>query len=259
MHLNSLTDELHLETAFIPEVNGFDSYAYYSYYSTQKFWNGNYELKSTYNKFQRNAFRVFTEYSLTNQDAFQVKAGFSKVLESLNGNSCGLEDVELSWQHVLRETDSLAWATKFTFIIPTNDRKSSIRYGKTGFELSLLYTKYFTLKKNLLYVNLEGGYRMYPNPISDQARGFLSVAYQATPRLWVIGSSQLDYGLQKNNTRRVLNNICFNPYYRLLDGKILGLFQVSDNFSIIFGGSKQVWGQNAGAGKGFYGGGKVEF
>lgn len=247
-------DEPYHDTAFIGPANSFYGLAYFSYYKTDHFWNEHGKKLPTFNKFNRKSYRLDMEYDINCRNAVFLKDGYSMVDESLNGRSRGLEDPEASWQYLLYGNCTSAFSGKATVIIPVGPKKSCIRYGKFGGELKLLYSKIFELLQRGWWYDLGLGYRMYSGFPSDQIRANCCIGCAITPCIWLISTTRLDYGVFNGDEKANPNNICFNPNFRLLSTQIEGIVKVYKHVLLTGGGFFHLWGENIGAGGGFYSG-----
>ena len=92
-------------------------------------------------------------------DILDVKVAYDRIEESLEGNSNGFSDVEASLAHCLCPLyEGNLWSRLIT-IIPSGKEKHSLRYGRFGVELDLIYAGGFSLcGHDLLYLG-ELGYR----------------------------------------------------------------------------------------------------
>lgn len=252
-------DEPYHDTAFIGPPSTFYGLSYFSYYKTDHFWNKHGKKLPTFNKFNRKTYRVDMEYDINCHHAVFIKGGYTMVDEELNGRSRGIEDPEASWQTLLYGNDYSAFSGKATAIIPVGPKKSCIRYGKFGGEIKLLYSRMFEFLQHGWWYDLGLAYRMYSGFPSDQIRADASLGCSLTPYLWVISITRFDYGLFNGDGSANRNNICFNPNYRLLETQVEGILEVYQHILLTIGGFFHLWGENIGAGGGFYSGAWIIF
>lgn len=243
------SDEPYHDTAFIGPSKAFYELVYAQYYTTNHFWNAHGKKLPAFNHFNRQSYRYDCEYAVNHSNSIFFKVGYSTVHETLHRKSQGLEDPELSWQHLCYEDKFSACSIKATAIIPAGSLKSCIRYGKAGAEAKLLYSRY--LLPNV-WCDLGAAYRCYQGFPSDQIRADASFGWSIFPGIWLLSSTHLDFGLWNGNGKKNLNNICFNPNFRLLTTQVQAILRVWKFVSITIGGFVHVWGQNAGAGEGGY-------
>lgn len=247
-------DEPFHDSAFIGTPRTFYGLTYLSYYKTNHFWNKHGKRLPTFNKFDRKTYRLDMEYDITENQAVYMKGGYTMLDESLNGRSRGIEDTEFSWQCLFQGNDCQALSGRFTAIIPVGPKKSCVRYGKFGAEFKLLYSRIIDFLDHEWWYDIGAGYRAYSGFPSDQLRADFSVGCAITPRAWVLSSMQLYYGLFNGESKFNQNNICFNPNFRLLTTQVQGIIQIHQYLSFNVGGFLHLWGENVGAGGGFYGG-----
>jgi hypothetical protein len=252
--LMAFIDEPYHETAFIGPANTFYGLTYFSYYKTDHFWNKQGKKLPTFNTFSRKSYRLDMEYDINCLNAVFLQGGYTMVDESLNGRSRGIEDLETSWQHLFYRKGCSAFSGKATLIIPIGPKKSCVRYGQWGGELKILYSRLFNLLQRCCWYDLGLGYRIYSGFPSDQVRANLSIGCNLMPYVWLINTTRLDYGVFNGRAKANPNNICFNPNYRLLETQIEGLIQVYKYVLVTAGGYFHLWGENIGAGGGFYSG-----
>src|SRR5262249_47998950 len=129
---------------------------------------------------------------------------------------------------------------------------SSIRYGKGGVEVDLLYSSRFQFRQRSGWYDLLLGYRHYQGFPSDQIRSSGAIGYIFSSYIQTIATLELDYVGFNGKAEKNLNNIVFHPNYRLLTGKLEAVIRLFSPFSVSLGGYQHLWGQNVGAGGGFF-------
>lgn len=250
--------EPHHTSAFLPENGELDLLVAGSIYRTNHFWNRDGEKLPSYNRFTKSDYTLYAEYGAFPQDSLWFHGGYSAVVESVNGNSRGIEDFRLGWKHLFCENDNAAFTTQVVVGIPAGERKSSIRYGKASFELHALYS--FLLETTqVTWCDLDLAYIYYNSYPSDQIYFEGALGNEINSLLTLIGSCELNYGLFNGEGRFNDNNIVFNPNYRLL--KIQGecLIKCLRTVTFSVGGFGNVWGRNVGCGAGGFFGAWVVF
>lgn len=245
--------EPHHKTAFIGAPGEVDLLPTYSYYMTDHFWNKRGKRLKAFNRFRKHSGLLYAEYAFNGCNSFTFNGGYSRICESLNGNSQGFEDSEVGWKHLFYENDSSAFTVEVIGIIPSGKKKSSFRYGQFGAEVNGLFSRYFNICDRWAWVDASLGYRYYSGFPSDQIRSSLAVGYFVTSQLQVIASMQLDYGLFNGVARRNRNHIAFNANYRLLSAKLEAAMRVTSWLTLTAGGYGHLWGQNVGTGGGVFG------
>ncbi len=254
----AISEEPHHTTAYIDAPGNTDLLFSYSYDWTRYFWNKYGEKLPTYNDFDRHAFFLYAEYAFNPCNSFSFNGGYAMVTESLNGNAYSFQDMELGWKHLMYKGKTSAFTLQLVGIIPPGAKKSSIRYGTYGTQVSLLYSDVFYLK-NLGWYDLDIGYRYYHGTPANRLLLNTSVGYYLTSRLALIATSQLDYGLSERGSKYLSNNIVFHPTYRLLNLQIEGVLRVYSHVSLVLGAFKHLWGRHVGTNGGLFGGAWFDF
>lgn len=271
--LTATTAQPHHTTAYIRPKGEVDTLWTYSFYTTDHFWNKHGKRLPTFNHFKSHSFLLYAEYALNDRNSIWVNGGYSTVKESLNGNSNSIQDLELGWKFLIRQGTSLcsedsansspsALTTQVIAIIPTGDKKASIRYNRFGAEIDLLYSDTFNWWNRCGWFDLLLGYRLYTGFPSDQIRASAAVGYMIfpqIPRLHLIASTHLEYGVFNGDSKGNQNNIILNSKYRLLNVQIECVINVYSQSSISIGAFQHVWGQNVGTGGGFFAGAWINF
>lgn len=249
----------HHTTAFIRSPGTFSTLWSGSCYSTDSFWNSNGTKLPTYNRFREQDYMVYAEYSITRRNSVFLNGGFTNVQESLNGDSQGGQEILLGWKHMVRRTSDSALTTQLIALIPPGNRNSSVRYGRPGAELSILYSKAFLIKGHRAWWDLDLGYRWYQGYPSDRVNGMAALGFVINPHNWIIATGQLDYGLNNGDKWGNSNNVTLNPDYRLLLAKCEWVYRPFSHVALTVGGFMHVWGRNVGTGGGYYCGAWVVF
>lgn len=249
----------HYLTAFVGEAGKFDSFLSYTYYHTKHFWDASGKKRPAYNHFTSYQCSLYGEWAVTNCQSIFAKTGYSRVTESLNGNCSAFQDSEIGWkQQVFRDTNS-AIAIQALTIVPSGNKKSSIRFGRWGGAINLLYSRCFTLCSKKLWYDCGIGYRLYTGFPSDFMNASLAVGCFLNSWLQMVGAMQLDYSLRNGRSNGNLNNIIYHPKHRLLEMQLEFVARLNSYFSASLGVTKHVWGQNSGMGGGIFGGLWLDF
>ena len=251
--------EPHHTTAFIAPVGSVDALGTFSAYSTDHFWNKHGKKQPTYNHFKQQSYLLYVEYAIQPCDSLSLNGGFTQVQESLHGHQRGIEDIQIGWKHQFSGSDTSALTGKLTGIVPVGDKKCAVRYGKAGLQLALLYSQLFWLQQYCGWCDFDLGYRWYQGFPSDQIRADLALGVVVHPGIWLVASSQLDYGLFNGQSRGNINNIVLNSNYRRLQGKLECVFNLLTHLSVSLGGYVHFWGQNVGSGGGYFCGAWLDF
>lgn len=252
-------EEPHYQTAFIGNAGDCESLWSYSDYSTDHFWNKHGKKLPTFNHFFRKDCHLYAECALNFCNSLFIHGGYAVIDESLNGHCRGVEDIEMGWKWLIHSGQTSALTSQLMAIIPAGRKKSSIRYGEGGAEFSLLYSDQFFLCQRSGWYDLALGYRHYTGFPSDQIRSNVALGYNVIPRLHLIVTSDLIYGLWNGNSHCNFNNVTLNPNFRLLKGHIECVVNLCSHISISFGAYRHLWGRNVGTGGGWFGGLWIDF
>lgn len=252
-------EEPHHTTAYIGCPGDTAFLFTYSTYSTDHFWNKHGKKLPTFNKFDRQSYLLYADYVLNCSNSFSFNGGYSASQESLNGNSRGVEDSELGWKHLLVAGDTSALTGQLTAIVPIGDTKSSIRYGKYGGQVSLLYSNMYCLLSRNGWYDLELGYRYYQGVPVDRGIVNGSIGYDLTSCIQLIATGKLVCGFGNDKSEHHLNNIAFNPNYQLFKAKLECIARLFTHVSVSLGAYHHFWGRNIGTGGGFFGGTWIDF
>jgi len=231
----------------------------YDRYSTHHFWNEKGERLSTYNQFRRHQVDLYGQYSWNCRDFLSLRASYSEIRESLNGNTSGIGDLELGWKRLLYCNAPHYVAAQAVAVIPPAKYKPALRYGQFGGELNLPSSHWFQLQGKPGVCSLRLGYRGYTGFPSDQIRADALLSYCPSPLLQLSIGSHLEYGLFNGKSRLDASNVAFNPNYRLWLLQFTGLFPLWKSSYIAAGYTKPVWGRNVGTGGSYFGGVNVLF
>lgn len=233
----------------------FLSFQFYKY-KTAQFFNMDRQKQPSNNLFDKNEWNLYVEHGITEKDTLAAKAMYARIFESVNPNSEGFEDFELSWRHLLCKKGQKIFSFQFLTVIPSGGSfQPSLHYDRFAFEPMLLASKSFERpKKHYGFLDAGLSYRFYAGFPSDQIRGFMSVGYDIFTFFQLIGSTFLEYGVFNGHPINNINNILFNADYRLLKMDLTGRLKLYDKFSLVFGYYKHVWGQNVGTGGGVHAG-----
>lgn len=251
--------EPHHTTAYIGSPGQFDLLTSYSTYKTHHFWNKHGKKLPTLNHFQSDSYMLYMEYAINCDNSVWLNGGYSTVHESLNGKTMGVHDIEFGWKGIVCADESSAFTLQLIGTVPPGDKKYSVRYGKYSFEADLLFSDLFSVFDECGWYDLSAGYRYYEGYPSDQIRASASLGWLVHPRLVLIASSLLDYGVFNGDNKGNSNNVIFNPNYRLLNAQIELVFSLHSLAAISLGAYQHLWGCNVGTGGGFFSGIWIDF
>lgn len=252
--------EPHHTTAFIGLPGQIDVLNAFSTYHTRSFWNSKGQKRCAYNCFDQKTYFFYLEYAVNSCNSLALNGAYSMVDESLNGRSCSLSDIELSWKLLINSTESSAFTAQLISIIPSGHRKPSIRYSTWGGQADLLYSQVFSILNGCrAWYDLSAGYRYYQGYPSNQTRAAGALGLEIGSAFWAIASGQLEYGLSNKNTKTRWNASTFNPVYRLLNIQIECIFKIIPHTFITLGTYTHAWGKNVGTSGGFFCGTWLDF
>lgn len=257
--LTGIPEQPHHTTAYIGNPGQLDILPSVTQYSTDHFWNKNGKKLKAFHRFDRWSALLYTEYAISRCDSLTLNGGYSRVLDKLNGNCQGIEDVELGWKHSLYQQDTLAITSQAIAIIPAGRTKSSIRYGKIGGEIGVLCSDQFQLFCHSGWYDFSIAYRSYQGFPSNQIRTELALGYIFSQKHFLIASSQLYYGLSNSFPKWRSNMIVNNPSYRLLNAQIEYLINLFSHMTATVGAFGHLWGRNVGTNGGFFVGTWLDF
>lgn len=239
------SEEPHHTTAFVRPC---DNLVSYSRYSTAHFWNKKGKKLPAFNYFDRNCYLLYSEFALNDINALFLNGGYSTVKESMNGSSQAVTDALTGWKHLFYKSKCSALSGELTALIPLGDKKSSIRYGKWGIQIRLLYSM---LLSKRLWIDSGIGCRFYEGFPSDQLRSFVAIGYQL-PSVTIIATAESHFGFFNGNPNGNRNNIIFDSNYRLIKAKIECTVHLMKTLTLTMGTFRHLWGQNCGAGGGYF-------
>ena len=230
----------------------------YLYFSTHHFWNKSGKKRLAHNHFSLREGNAWAMYS-TDDDLLAIYGAWDEIRESLNGNTYGLADFEVSWTHKIYESEIGDFYAQLVGIIPSGKKKDSLRYGEIGVEGGLLYLVPFDFLCGHHSAFTRLGYRFYQGDPSDQVRAESGIELNLPGGLLAKASGSLEYGLFNAHKSQHPNEIFYNPNYRLF--KIdLQLQARLNKYLLLNGGAfRHVWGKNIGTGTGVFGGLTFEF
>jgi hypothetical protein len=245
-------EEPHHTTAFISQPGTVDTLLTYSRYDTDHFWSRSGKKFAAYNRFKQSSYLIYSEYAWSRTNSLFVHGGYAIADESMNGTSRAVRDIELGWKHLLKESKRSALTLECILSVPCGHMKSSLRFGKWGAQIGLLYSRIFTLAKFEAWTDVGIGYRAYQGFPSDEMDAFCAVGYRATSSICFIATAQLESSLFNGNARKNLNNIAFHPNRRRVMGKMECLIRLMKKGSLSVGAFQHFWGQNVGAEGGYF-------
>ena len=106
-------------------------------------------------------------------------------------------------------------------------------------------------KSGFFYISF--GYRKYFGYPFDLLRSTGHIGYDIISPFHILGSYDLHFGLDNGSEKEISTNILINPNYRLLKLTFGLRYKINPQYSIVGAAYKHAWGQDTGAGGGFYG------
>lgn len=245
---------------FIKEKGEFSFIGDYLRYETDHFWNKQGKKRRAYNHLSHQEVDIFLEYGLTQNDTVGVYTYLIQNDEKLNKrNKRGVEDLEICWKHFLITKCLFDFSFRVIGIIPVEEQKIGITYGRYGVEFDLHCQREFTFQNRCGWYELMAGYRYYNGFPSDVLKVNGVIGYQLFPRLRVMGAAYLDYGLFNGREKFVGPVLTLAPQYRLLEIKLYAVFTLTRFCDLFAGGFQHVWGENVGTGGGYFTGISLDF
>ncbi len=238
----------HFETAFIGEKGDIYGLFSYSYGQNNHFWNRHGKSLKAFDTLTNREGEAYLEYAIRSKDSIWVKGSYVSAQEKYSGKTQKFRDSEAAWKHIWWCGSGQVVTSELRAILPMGFKKLPVRYGEWGGQLSLLYSGHL----NYGWFDTLIGYRYYNGKPSDQIRALGSLGYNLWKCLYVIGTAELEYGIQNKNSEFDRHLIAFNPYYRLLRIKGEIVFSPFHHFALSVGGFKNVWGRMVGQEGGFY-------
>ncbi len=231
----------------------------YWHYETDHFWNKNKKRMPSYNTFKKQAGSVWASYIFSCDDMLSAYGEYDVIHEELNGNTYGFADFEVMWTHALCTWKGGQFYAEILGIIPAGEEKASLRYGRFGEEVDLLYMRSFQICGHEGEMCSRLGYRAYHGFPSDQIRAELGCICTIYDCLYFGAGAQLQYGVFNGKRKENFNTILYNPNFRLLVGEIELLIQPFDWFNVYSGLFGHLWGENVGCGGGWFVGAAADF
>ena len=222
------------------------------YYQTHHFWNREGKRQETYSDFKRNEIEIKNSFGLTNSDTIGFKSAYDGIQEYLDGNTYGITDLEINWNHCFFHTNNLLIGSKVIGIIPPQlGYKPSLRYGQFGGEISIVLNQVIQTshRKYLIYGDL--GYRWYNGFPSDQIRNKLGFFHPLNLKFSIQIESEIIYGLFNGKSQLNQSLVWMNPNFRLWKGEFQGNYRISNRFLVGISCFQFFAGRNVGTSGGF--------
>jgi hypothetical protein len=224
----------------------------YYYQEGSDYYDSSSKLKSSPNKFIKNAVYTYMEYGVTDTLTltFQVPYDIVKVG---NQTSRGIGDIEFGIIKNITKSTSSSFSFYGFGIVPTGYSIDASNigigrgYDRIGAEAGLAYGKSF-LKG---YIESSLGYRFYSGFPSDQIRAYTQGEYDINKYFGLYGMLDAQWGLYNGRSLYYYNGNVVPQGYRLVQ-TYLGIVLKSSFANFNIGYNKTLWGQNTGDLQGFY-------
>ena len=229
------------------------------YYESSKYYNESGNLKHRGGTFRKWEINPYLEWGITNKDTLILNLFYDWLSDDVSGHTRktqGWADTEVGWQRRLFTGKNQVFSIQGLLICPMG---YSIRddprlgYGRWGGEIGALYGRSVKFLKHYGFLDLGFGYRWYSGYPSSQIRPRLTLGYDVTKRLQVMGEGKLEYGLKDGSERNLGRSLVAQPNYRLLKLSLGMTYRITDTCSILMAVYHHAWGEETGGGGGAYG------
>jgi len=223
----------------------------YYYQEGSDYYDNSSKLKSSPNKFVKNAVDTYVEYGATDTVTITFQVPYDIVKDG-NQTSRGIGNVDFGFIKNISKTASSSLSFYGFGIFPTGYSIDTSNigigrgYDRIGAEAGLAYGKSFSRG----YVESSLGYRFYSGFPSDQIRAYTQGEYDINKYFGLYGMLDAQIGLYNGRSLYYNGNI-IPQGYRLVQTYLGVVLKPSfANFNI--GYNKTLWGQDTGNLQGFY-------
>lgn len=235
------------------------------YYQTDYVFDSDGNSEKRDGTFWKKEINPYFEYGLTDKDTLVVNIFYDWLYDgqpSPSEKNQGLADIEAGWRRLLfKENDHLV-SFQVLSVIPSGydlEDIPQLGYDRFGLEARMLYGTNYNFMEKSGFFDISLGYRKYFGYPSDQIRSTAYIGYDIISPFQILGSYDLHFGLNNGSEKEIGTNILIQPNYRLLK-LTLGLrYKINPQYSIVGAAYKHAWGQDTGAGGGFYGSFWIKF
>ncbi len=241
-----------------PKGGLFASFITY-YYSTTHYFDSHGSIKKRGGRFTKFEINPYFEYGVSDKDTAVLNIFYDWIDdERRNGtvSNDGFTDLELGWRRKVWSNDWNVVSSQFTLVVPLGydiEDDPRLGYGRYALEFALQYGHAFLLADRYGFIDLYVGPRFYIGYPSDQFRIKLTAGYDITQKTQILAFGELHYGLGNGSLKRVGRNLTVTPDYKLLKVGLSGRYRITPHLSLVFTGYSHIWGEDTGAGGGFYG------
>jgi len=219
------------------------------YYEATNYWDGDGNKRPIGCTFKKWETSLYGEYGYGEKTTLFFKFPYQR-LECGSSSTTGLADVEAGVLRRLYTGRGVA-SLKLTAIVPTGYSLNDdlrLGYGRVGAEAMLLGG--YGFKGGWTEGGL--GFRYYAGYPSEQVRGYWRIGLKPHPRLLIMNTLELHYGLANGTVKRVGKNVTLEPDYKLLQNDLSFSLNLGGGAWFQLGYLKALWGRNTGDGSSLY-------
>jgi hypothetical protein len=229
------------------------------YYKTNHYYDSHGNERKRGGTFTKVELNPYLEYGLTSEDTLVLNVFYDWLDDDQGTRSAtndGLTDLEAGWRHLLWTDGTQVVSSQLTVIVPLGydiEDNPRLGYGRYAVEGLLQYGTSFRFLERGGFLDLAAGPRFYIGYPSDQIRAKATLGYDVLDFLQLIGGAELHWGVGNGSVKYIGENITLTPDYKLLKLSISGRFRLSSHLSFVATAYSHTWGEDTGAGGGFYG------
>lgn len=228
------------------------------YYSTNSFFDASGDRHSRGGNFTKYEINPYLEYGLTEKDTLSCNMFYNWLSDDSSGETLhqqGFTDQELGWQRQLWQDLSQVLAVQAVLIVPAGydlEEQPYLGYDRFGMEWNMRYGRSGTPFAHNAYIDLRLGVRHYFGYPSSQARVDVNAGVDITPTVQFLLLNELHYSLNDGDEKIINGTELLQGEYSLLKTTVAIRYRFDDRYSLVAGGFRHIWGENAGAGGGGY-------
>ncbi|MBW1982128.1 MAG: hypothetical protein JRJ12_13005 [Deltaproteobacteria bacterium] len=231
----------------------------YYYYETSRFFDHSGNSQKRGGKFKKKEINPYIEYGITSQDTLFLNLFYDWLTDNAaepSSSNSGLTDVECGWRRLLLQQPPQVLSLQTTVIVPTGydlDEDPRLGYDRFGMELAMFYGRSLQWADRYGFVEGGVGFRHYFGYPAEQIRSYAMLGQDIWEHFQLLGAAELHYGLNNGSNKNIGTNITVEPNYRLLKVSLGGRLRLRPNCSLVLAYYRHMWGEDTGAGGGFYG------
>ena len=228
------------------------------YYETDQYFDESGNLKDRGGTFKKYEMNIYAEYGLTENYTLTLNTFYNWLTDDASGvkqKNHGLADQEIGLQRIVAKGNHGTTAIHGMLIVPGGyslKDQPRLGYDRFGAEIAILHGNSFMMLDRYGFFDLRLGYRGYSGYPSSQIRVNADVGYDISSRWQILASGELHYGLKDGYVEQVEDSSPVQPNYRLLKITLAARFRINEHSSLVFGGYRHAWGEDAGGGGGGY-------